>query len=551
MMSSIVTIQCIEPDSLPLTATMDVKLLERFRLFILSDVRYSMSSSLRSSILLSVDDDPPPEAILVAELDVYDPGAGDPPLFRIRRHGSRCNIDLVRPNVRSRLAEGGEIPNASRIEILLQDGRRILLTMQMETDLLRSSNAVGGGSMRHKSGKDVSAGWFLYNSVMQLVSLNGIIIKSWLDKWGRRLGIHPWVLIMIMSIGIVICLSLWTAYKRSNDADAAEAQVVQMADAAAVLEEARANALENEMACLQERQALAGRLKDIQEQKKLLATQALNFAFSQSIAVENGGKRMLADSVLPFDEQYKKTLEKAVVFSMELTQGSAEEMSLCLDQKAVLGVDLPRDILTWHPDTKLVCPLQYTAIDEGINRMGSWGLSSRVAKEFGAQNLSEGGQAGSAQLAEQLGDPRMAARWSATSLAIGLREVQFTLLTADTGARPPVSPSQSHIWSLTLWDAYNRLPSPASGVMDKPVGYCVDELMNALMDSPEPAVPGSPVLPDLSLVASGEKTVAIQPTPSCPWPNGVFQKSANASVQAAANMAHFIDYEIELKAEQN
>ena len=550
-MMSIVTVQCIEPESLPLMATMEIRLLERFRLFILSDVRYGMGSSLRSSILLSAEDDPPPEAILVAELDVYDPGAGDPPLFRIRRHGSRCSIDLIRPNVRSRLAEGGEIPNASRIEVLLHDSRRILLTMQMETDLLRRSNAVGGGVMRHKPGQNVSAGWFLYNSVMQLLSINGVIIKSWLDKWGRRLGIHPWVLIMIFSIGTVIGLSLYAAYNRNKAAGEAEAQVENLEDAAAVLEEARANALENEMACLQERQALASRLKDIQEQKKLLASQALNYGFSQSIAVENGGKRMTADSVTPFDEQYQKTLEKAVVISMELTQASAEEMSLCLEQKAVLGVDLPRYILTWHPDVKLVCPLQYTAIDEGINRMGSWGLSSRVAKEFGAQNLSEGGAVGSAQLTEQLGDPRMAARWSATSLAIGMREVQFTLLTADTGTRPPVAPSQSHIWSLALWDAYNRLPSPASGVMDKPVGYCVDELMNALMDSPEPAVPGSPVLPDISLVASGEKIVAVQPTPSCPWPNGVFQKSANASIQAVANMAHFVDYENEMKAEQN
>ena len=66
---------------------------------------------------------------------------------------------------------------------------------------------------------------------------------------------------MILSIGAVVGLSLWAAYNRNKAASAAEDQVAQMEDAAAVLEEARANALENEMACLQERQALATRLR--------------------------------------------------------------------------------------------------------------------------------------------------------------------------------------------------------------------------------------------------------------------------------------------------
>ena len=162
-----------------------------------------------------------------------------------------------------------------------------------------------------------------------------------------------------------------------------------------------------------------------------------------------------------------------------------------------------------------MCPLEYSEIDKGINRMGPWGLSTRVAKEFGAQNLSAGGEAGVLTV-EQLGDVRMAVHWSATTLTMGLREVQLTLLTSDTGTRPVVAPSQMHLWSLTLWDAYNRLPSPASGVLDKPVGYCVDELIGKLLQSPEPSVPGQPVLPDLTVVSGGDKQLAIAPSASCP-----------------------------------
>ena len=82
-----ITVQCLEPDAMPLMITMDVEMLQRFRLYILSDVRHGSGSSIRSSILLHAHEDPPPEVILVAELDVYDPGAGDPPLFRIPKDG--------------------------------------------------------------------------------------------------------------------------------------------------------------------------------------------------------------------------------------------------------------------------------------------------------------------------------------------------------------------------------------------------------------------------------------------------------------------------------
>ena len=546
-----ITVQCVEPDALPLIVNVETTFLERFRLYILSDVRHGMGSSLRSSILLFAHEDPPPESILVAELDVYDPGAGDPPLFRIRKMGARCFIDLIRPNVRSRLTEGGEIQHGSRIEVILQDTRRILLTMQMESDLFSRSSAVGGGSMKHKESPSVSAGWFLYNSVMQLITLNGLLIRSWLEKWARRIGIHPWVVVMIISIGAVVGLALYSAYNRNKAAQAAEERRAALEDSQEVLEESRANALANEMACLEERQALASRLKDIEEAKKTLAIQALNFSFAQSIAEDIGGKRLSNQAIIPFDEQYRKTMIKAVVQAIETVQASSTDMDFCLEQNPVLGTDLPRYMLTWHPNPDLVCPLEYSVVDEGINRMGPWGLSTRVAKEFGAQNLSAGGEGGSAQLAEQLGDPRMAGRWSATTLALGMHEVQMTMLTADTGARPVVAPGQMHLWSLALWDAYNRLPSPASGAMDKPVGYCVDELIGKLLLIPEPTVPGSPLLPDLALVAVGDKAISITPSPSCPWPTDVFKKSAESVVQSVANLAVYIDFEMDKASQKN
>ena len=103
---------------------------------------------------------------------------------------------------------------------------------------------------------------------------------------------------------------------------------------------------------------------------------------------------------------------------------------------------------------QLVCTPNYSVVDGGINRAGPWGLSERVAGEFGDQESAE-----AVADETQPTSLRMYPRWSASTLAIGLREVQFALLTSDTGPRPPTVPSQAHLWTLALWDAYNRLPS--------------------------------------------------------------------------------------------
>ena len=132
---------------------------------------------------MKANDNPPPEASLVVELDVYDRGAGDPLVFRVKRMGSRVFTDLVRPNVRSRLAEGHENSFGIALELVLQDTRRVGVTLQLESDLMQRSDAIGGGAIRHKALKDGDAGWFLYNSFAQLMSLNATMIRARVILW--------------------------------------------------------------------------------------------------------------------------------------------------------------------------------------------------------------------------------------------------------------------------------------------------------------------------------------------------------------------------------
>ena len=177
---------------------MKLQQLERFRLFVLNDVR--QATGLRATALLKSDVAPLQRRPWSWELDVYDPGAGDPFVFRVKRMGARIFTDLVRPNVRSRLAEGHEVPSGARLEMMTQDTRRIAVTLQLESDIMRRSNAVGGGSLRHKPSADSSTGWFLYNSVASLMVLNGQVIRDKIILWMRKLGIHPAILLTFGSL---------------------------------------------------------------------------------------------------------------------------------------------------------------------------------------------------------------------------------------------------------------------------------------------------------------------------------------------------------------
>jgi len=76
----------------------------------------------------------------------------------------------------------------------------------------------------------------------------------------------------------------------------------------------------------------------------------------------------------------------------------------------------------------------------------------------------------------------------------------------------------------------------------------VEETIVKLMKNPDPSVPGQPILPDLTTIASGDKTLSISPSASCPWPTGVFEDAAEAAIQAVANLSIYVDFEIEQKA---
>jgi len=253
---------------------------------------------------------------------------------------------------------------------------------------------------------------------------------------------------------------------------------------------------------------------------------------AQSISVELGGKREASDDALAFDKVAMKNTRGYTVTEMGKKRADLGDPQRCMGQAGVLGQDLPQYVLLWFPKKEYQCPDGFVLGDGAVDRAGPFGLSKRAAQEYGSGQ----GTGQKPANGEEPEDPRMNHRWSAHAMAVGLRDILNTVLEADTGDRPPVSPGQSHLWALAIWDAYNQLPSPASGVMDKKAPECVQDLMKQVIAASGPAEPGQPVLPDISLVALGE-SIPLKPSAGCPWPADALTTGAKDATEAVTRLA--------------
>ena len=225
-------VQCIEPDSLPIQIQLELQDGELFSVFLLSDASTS-PGGLRSTILCKADIDPPPEAAMIFEVAIYDPGTGDPVTMRVRRLGSSLNTDLVRPHVRSRVTTGTEIRSGSRLEVVLPDLRRVSFTLQLEAEIHQgATSSIGGGSVRHKqavAGGDTA--YYLYNTVRSVLTINIQYLIARATAALTKLGIPPWIIPLAITGLLVVGGLAYFAYRQSKAADAAEAQAASATDA--------------------------------------------------------------------------------------------------------------------------------------------------------------------------------------------------------------------------------------------------------------------------------------------------------------------------------
>ena len=526
------TIQCAEPGSRPLQISMEVQLEELWAIYMIEDSGTGAIGGLRSTIFRRGDDAPPPNSTMLFECKLMQ--GLDEVKMRTTRVNSEVGVEIIRPDVRSRVTSNMDLPGGSRFEVTFQDLRSVAFSLQMAQDLATGQKlGQGGGAQKSRAlSASSSAVWMVPNMVSVLRTPTAKLTQT-IAKQLRKWGFSPYMILTVLSVGALLVAAGVVAYWQYKEAKVAKERQEELAQFADTAEASKEAALAAEASCLAERRSLVEALGAVQEERLLLAEEALQVSLTQIIAAEIGGSREASEEALSFTQSDK--LKDRVVEDMVKIRGEIKNPDLCTMYKEALGNDLPEYVLLWHPDEDVACPTEYASITNGVAKLGRWAVSDRVATEFGEQSeLAGEGGAGIADLAS---DPRMKDRWNVLAYTEALRATQEGMLKAPTGQRPPVAPGQMHLWMLTIFDQYNSMPNPPGG-LNKGAERCAMDLISDIALLEGAAEPGQPVLPDIRKVASGEIEVDPTPTAGCPWPaERGMEASAKTAFRAVAQTA--------------
>ena len=532
------TIVSTEQDARPGTVSLSVEDGSGFSVYAVPD-DLDGAGDLRSTILRPLGAFPPTGANLVLRVNILPARPGALPNFQVVGVGRFVDLHWLRPDVRSKVTPNSELRSGARLEVQLPNHRRIIFTLEIESSAVAEGRRLAGGGTRKSRVLPQSKGalwlvptaWSVFTDQQQWVMQQLRAIARRLGLGPRAIQILTIVLLFIVAAGVAYYMQ-WRATKNAED------EAKEAVDAQQLAEAAREASLMAEMNCLAERGQLVEQLGNVEEKRKLMAEQSLLVSNARGVALESGGTRMGTDEVLAFDNDGLDALHDQVVYTMAALDGVPSEAGNCLNQEQVLGTDLAPYVLLWHSNPEIVCPVEYASVAGGVTLLGRWGLSSRVAKEFGAADPALGEASEAAEIQDLNADPRMNDRWSAYTLASGVRSIQSAILGAKTAGRPPVAPSQSQLWLLALWHAYNSMPSTAGGTLDSTAVECVEGLIDDLVAQTESAQPGEPIIPDMVQVILEEVEWVPRPTPGCPWPSDSIFLGAEASIRAASHLAN-------------
>ncbi len=519
-----ITILCIEPDARPNTLSLTVEEGEALLLCLLEpEGGGSGGRALRATALRRREEPLPSGAEGLLELGVVRP-AGGAPALRVLATNPRRPLEWVRPEGRRHLTQGVELRQAARCE--LASDPPVTLQLALSERGGGAGLAVSGSGTRRSSRISATKGalWLLPTVWVLLTDFSDQVVENARD-FAVKLGLTPRMAGTLSALFFLALGNIVQWRQRAAMTEAAALEQERAADALGAAQAASQAALAGEQACLAERADQALRLGELAAERQIRASAALAAGASKATALALGGRRMQDEATLAQDALLLAGLTEQVVAGMSTVEAPADA-ARCLEHAPLLGSDLPRYALLWHPDPELSCPEGYLAVREGSTLAGRWGLSARIAAARG-MILSADGAA----------DPRLEDRAAAVTFLETLREVQTALLTARTGARAPVAPSQASLWTLALYGAVADLPAPAEGMAEVGAGTCVSEALDQLVTQQDAPAPGEPVLPNLVAVALGERALPLIPSPSCPWREGALQEGAKRALLAASRLA--------------
>ena len=517
------TVQCFEAEARPRRAALALSPGSAFQVWLLGDAPAAALRGLRATILRRVGEDPPADAAFLMEVQLQrsaDRGAS----LWIRGVTRHVPLDERREDGRGRPAADTEIASGTRFEVTLIDQRVVSFELQVAAAVAQgAAAAAAAGRARGPTAArtlSLSRFWALPGLLASLgANKRGVIRLMQRIPMRGTLGKIKGGAVAAVGVMAVLGIALLHQHKAldvaEERADAAEASVALAGSSADA-------AMASEAACLEVRSELARQLSDGAAERRAQAELALALTAAAGAAVNGGGPRMATRDARAWDEHHREPLVRWVQDEMSTT-APPEGAEPCLEQEPLLGRDLPIYALLWHPEPERLCTLEMAQVSGGVDRAGPWGLSARVAREFGGPS-SDGAEM------------RLNPRWSAATLTTGLRAVQGAVLGADTGSQPPVAPGQLHLWGLTLFHALNHMPESPEGVLDADATVCVERAIEELGGRGGSAASGQPALPDLLDAAAGG-VAPLTPTAGCPWPDDALSGGAGAALQAAAREA--------------
>ncbi len=523
-------LECIEPHRRPSRRTIAIDTTTFVGLYALASTPAG-PEALRRTALRPRGEDAPTGAMLIAWLTADSSG------LVASEVAPRVVFELERATTRRQVMSGMRLPVTGLYEFTLPDGTRgsIGLGLQRRLDRGGSISVAGSGTRRSRAVGSSDDGWWVLTEAPDLLSMGATLAYNAFLDFFKRLGINQEVMTFLVGVLLSSATLGYVAYAQYSAANAADARASEAEASLALAESAQGASLATEMSCLDDRQSLVAELGRKNEAKALQAEEAVALPQARQNALQLGGVRMSTPAVRKLDAMLEPTLIASVQAQMATVSPDADPAP-CLAQDAALGSDLPRYLLLWQSDPKLTCPMGYTAEEGGVRRLGRWGLSDRLAREYGSSGHSGTGTTPEA-IEGLVSDPRLEDRWSSFTLVAAYRDILEALLRTKRTDRPPTLPAQSQLWALALLDAFNRVPSPADGVLDVPASTCVDRALVEIAGGAQPAAPGTPLMPDLTAVAVGAVTVALTPTPGCAWPSDALVSGTKAALQSAARLA--------------
>lgn len=521
---SAITLLCEERDRLPLRQHLEVRPRQVVQVWVLERTA-PRSSKLRSVVLRTRGSDEPIEdpacdATNSLVLEVRG-DAGTPARLRVvKRHGGFEVRRIKNERETQVLAEEDEIPPGAIFEVEVKQ-RKVRFSLATEPARPRGLAAAVGALGYHRSyGDDLvtPAGWRVPSFTTILASPKEVV-AGWTAKAGAVYGEWRTSILMFLPYAMLGGLGAlgYVTLKGDND-EAAEIEALKAELAQARGAVVAGAAIDGANATA--RKEIAARLQDTEAAAAAAAAKALDAGRSARTARMRGGRALTDPAVEPIDVRRRAALEAAIAKALAVPAAPPilKEFEPCTQQASVLGDDLSPYVLVWSADPARTCPADQTRIDGVVEQVGRWGMSDRAAFAFGGPSDAL--------------DPRVEDALAARIYVAGLRDVRMALLTSPTGGRPAVAPSEADAWALTLWHAYNRLPSGPIPLEDPPAATCVAGLLDQLVAAAPCAEVGEPVLPPLGEVASGDKKLDVRPVAGCSWPADAMRAGAEATLRA-------------------